>query len=89
MTSIFGCTPSRVLLPSAADTVEVKVAHFFERLFALWISAFAAFAFLGALFLAVLRLISWSSAGYVYLGITGITLLLAALVYVSRTREKV
>lgn len=88
MTTITGCTSSRTLLTSPAATAEVKVADFFKRLFALWISGLAAFTFTGALVLAVVRVISWSNLGYVYVSITVLTLVLAALVYVSQVREE-
>jgi hypothetical protein len=88
MTTISGCTESQTLLASAASASEVKVADFFKRLFALWISGLAAITFMGALFLAIVSVISWSSLGYVYVSITVVTLLLAALSYVSQVREE-
>ena len=63
------------------------MAGIFERLLAVWISAFAAFTFLTALMLALLQIISWGQVVYVYASITGVTLLLAGLCYASKSRE--
>ena len=63
------------------------MASMFERLLAVWISAFAAFTFLIALMLALVHIISWAQLLYVYLSISGITLLLAGLCYASKGRE--
>ena len=64
--------------------MEAGIANIFERLFAVWFSAFAAFIFILALLLAVANLISWTHVAYVYTSITGITLLLAGLCYASK-----
>ena len=63
------------------------MAGIFERLLAVWISAFAAFIFLFALVLAVVHVISWTQVAYVYAIITGITLLLAGLCYAWKSRD--
>ena len=63
------------------------MAGIFERLLAVWISAFAAFTFLTALILALLQIISWGQVAYVYASITGVTLLLAGLCYASKNRD--
>lgn len=60
------------------------MAGIFERLLAVWISAFAAFIFLIALLLAVAHIISWTHVAYIYASITGITLLLAGLCCASK-----
>jgi len=61
------------------------MADIFERLFAVWISAIAALTFILALLLAVFHIISWAQVACVYASITGLTLLLAGLCYVSKT----
>lgn len=58
----------------------------FKQLFMAWISGIAALVFTGAMLLALVGLISWLSLGYVYIGITAFTLVLAALVYISQPR---
>ena len=67
--------------------MEAGMAGIFERLLAVWISAFAAFTFLLSVVLAVLHVISWAQVAYVYASITGITLLLAGLCCVSKGRD--
>ncbi len=67
--------------------MEAGMAGIFERLFTVWISAFAAFTFLLALVLAIVHVISWAHLAYVYVSITGITLLLAGLCYASKSRD--
>lgn len=62
------------------------MAEYMERLFTLWISAFAAFVFLIALILACFNVINWLSVAYVYGGISVVTLVLAALLYISRRK---
>lgn len=64
------------------------MAEFFERLFTLWISAFAAFAFLVALILASFGIINWLSVAYVYGGVSLVTLVLATVLYLSRRKFK-
>jgi hypothetical protein len=64
------------------------VGDVFKQLFMAWISGIAALVFTGALLAALVGLISWLSLGYVYIGITAFTLVLAALVYISQPREE-
>ena len=81
-----GCIPAKSGLASIS-AMEAGMAGIFERLLAVWISAFAAFIFLFALVLAVVHVISWAQVAYVYASITGITLLLAGLCYASKGRD--
>jgi hypothetical protein len=81
--TLIGCIPAKSALASA-PAMEAGMAGIFERLLAVWISAFAAFAFLIALVLAVAHIISWTHVAYVYVSITGITLLLAGLCCASK-----
>lgn len=69
---------------SPIETTESKLALFFERLFFMWISAFAALTFLFSILLSVLQIISLVQLFYVYGAITLVTLVLASLLYVSR-----
>lgn len=84
--ALTGCIPAKSALASI-PAMEAGMAGIFERLFAVWISAFAAFTFILSLLLAVFHIISWAQVGYVYVGITGITLLLAGLCYASKSRD--
>jgi hypothetical protein len=77
----FTATKSRIL--PLAD-IEIGLASALERLFSAWIGAIAALIFLTALVLALFRIMSWMELFYVYAGISGITLLLAGLLYLSR-----
>jgi hypothetical protein len=65
-------------------TIETRIANFCERLFFVWISAIAAMAFLAALFLTIIQLISLTQLFYVYAAMGAITLLLAGLLYLAR-----
>ncbi len=67
---------------------NTRLATLFERLFFVWITAFAAMTFWVALFLSVVQLISIAQLLYVYASITGITLLLAGLLYFARRAEE-
>jgi hypothetical protein len=84
--ALTGCIPAKSALRSVS-AMEAGLAGIFERLLAVWISGIAAFTFLGALFLAIIGVVSWMQVGYVYASITGITLLLAGLVYAAKARE--
>jgi hypothetical protein len=64
------------------------VGDVFKQLFMAWISGVAALVFTGAMLLALVGLISWLSLGYVYIGITAFTLVLAGLVYFSQPRDE-
>ncbi|MGB0086727.1 MAG: hypothetical protein WBP94_15320 [Rhodomicrobiaceae bacterium] len=77
----FIATKSRIL--PLAD-IELGLAAALELVFSAWISAAAALTFLTALVLALFRIMSWTQLLYVYAGITGVTLLLAFLLYLSR-----
>jgi hypothetical protein len=81
-----GCISTKSGLASL-PAMEAGMAGIFERLLAVWISAFAAFTFLFALVLAVVHVISWAQVAYVYAIITGITLLLAGLCYAWKSRD--
>jgi hypothetical protein len=74
-------TKTRVLTSHAADSALAAVL---ERLFFVWISGVAALTFLGALLLAVIGVIGWMQLLYVYSAVTGVTLILAGLLYLSR-----
>ena len=63
---------------------ESALAVILERLFFVWISGVAALTFFGALLLALLGVIGWMQLFYVYAGVTIITLVLAALLYLAR-----
>jgi hypothetical protein len=84
--ALTGCIPAKSALTST-PAMEAGMADIFERVLAVWISAFAAFTFLIALLLAVVHIISWAQLMYVYVSITGITLLLAGLCCVSKSRD--
>lgn len=84
--ALIGCIPAKSALASI-PAMEAGMASMFERLLTVWISAFAAFTFLIALMLALVHIISWAQLLYVYLSISGITLLLAGLCYASKGRE--
>jgi hypothetical protein len=84
--ALIGCIPAKSGLASI-PAMEAGMAGIFERLLAVWISAFAAFTFLFSLILAMLHVISWVQVAYVYAIITGITLLLAGLCYASKSRN--
>ena len=77
MTSKTGWTPS-----GSSEHNQV-----FERLLSAWISAVAAMVFFAALILAAVDAIEWLHVAYVYISITVVTLLLAALVYASKTSD--
>ncbi len=70
---------------SAMPAMDSAYGPIFERLFAAWIGAFAALLFLSALALAVVQLIDWVQVAYIYAAITAITIVLAGLVYASRS----
>lgn len=84
--TLIGCISAKSAL-AFVPAMEAGMAGIFERLFAAWISAFAAFTFILALLLAVVHVISWTQVAYVYASITGITLLLAGLCYLSKNRD--
>jgi hypothetical protein len=84
--ALIGCIPAKSALPSAT-AMEAGMAGMFERFLAGWISAFAAFAFLISIGLALVHIISWMQVAYVYASITGITLALAALCYATKDRD--
>ena len=77
-----GCVSAKSALASMS-----AMAGIFERLLAVWVSAFAAFTFLLSLLLAVVHIISWAQVAYIYVGITGVTLVLAGLCCVTKGRD--
>jgi hypothetical protein len=77
----FLTTKSRI---GPLSIMEPGLAVILERLFFAWISGIAALIFLGALLLAVVRVISWGQLLYVYGGVVAVTLALAGLLYVAR-----
>lgn len=60
------------------------MGNIFARLFQVWIAAFAALTFLATLILTLIGVLSWWTIVYVYIGISVITLALAALAYMTR-----
>jgi uncharacterized membrane protein len=60
------------------------VGNIFAKILQVWIAAFAALTFLVAIILALAGVLSWWSVLYVYIGISVVTLVLAALVYMTR-----
>ncbi len=77
----FFATKSRF---GSVEATGSKLAIFLEGLFLAWISAFAAFFFLAALILAAFQIISLVQLFAVYAMITGLTILLAGALYLSR-----
>lgn len=84
--ALIGCISAKSALAFIPAT-EAGIASMLERLLAVWISAFAAFTFLTALMLALVHIISWAQLLYVYLSISGVTLLLAGLCYAAKSRD--
>ena len=60
------------------------MGNIFAKIFQVWIAAFAALTFLVAIILALAGVLSWWSVLYVYIGISAVTPVLAALVYMTR-----
>jgi hypothetical protein len=60
------------------------VGNIFAKILQVWIAAFAALTFLVTIILALGGILSWWSVLYVYIGISVVTLMLAALVYMTR-----
>ena len=68
-------------------TIEDAQARIFKWMFSAWIGGGAALIFLPALSLAVAREIGWMQLADLYAAIGGVTLSLAALVYLSSSEE--
>ena len=60
------------------------MGNIFAKILQVWIAAFAALTFLITFILTLVGVLSWWFVLYVYIGISVITLVLAALAYMTR-----